>query len=66
MPSEFYGRSSGRYAVEQPSSYETTCGASVGVSQGMPNGYNMGPNLAPVPNFGGQSGGFRCSSCIGI
>ena len=53
MPSEYYGGDSGRYASVVNPSYSTAYGASVGVSQGMPNGMNsLGPNLA----YGSTSG----------
>lgn len=59
MPSEYYGSDSGRYASVVNPSYSTAYGASVGISQGMPNGMNsLGPNLAYGPTSGtNQTGG---------
>lgn len=59
LPSEFFGKNSGRYFDKPNSSYNTAYGPSRGVSHGTIGATFTGPNLAPGPNSSSMTGGNR-------
>lgn len=59
LPSEYFGKNSGRYFDNVSSSYSTAYGPSKGVSHGVIGNGVAGPNLAPGPNHSGAMVGGR-------